>query len=208
MKPTYILILAGALTLAACKPEEKRESQPAAAAAADTAKAPETVAEALDEIVTINGTPSRDAEYYVYLQSASWCPPCRAEMPEIVKAYPEMKENGVELILVGCDETLPGTQQFIESFGATFPATHYQDEGLKKLPGYTPAKGIPDAIFADKNGTVLAHGHGALVKHWRQVLHKEQPAAEPSAPQPASQEAESASAAESEAVSEAAVPSL
>lgn len=211
MKPTCILILAGALALAACKPEEKEAPKPtvaaeteAPAAAAEPAKAPETVAEALEGIVTINGKPSEDAEYYVYLQSASWCPPCRDEMPKIVKAYPEMKKNGVELILIGYDNDLPSTQKYLDEFGATFPAAHYKDEMLATLPGYTPAAGIPDATFVDKKGNVIKRDHGAIVTHWKQVLDKGAADA-PSEPQPAAQEAEAAA---SEAAAEAAVPSL
>lgn len=207
MKATLTLMLAGALLLAACKPEEKEQpaqpSEPATetpAAAAVAPKAPQTVPEALESMVTINGKPSTDAQYYIYLQSASWCPPCRKEMPEIVKAYPEMKKNGVELILIGCDENLPGTQRYLEEFSAGFPAVHYTDEDLRTLPGFSPATGIPDATFVDRQGHVLLRGSGALIKDWKRIFHKGEDA--PSAAQAAQESAAS------EAAAESAVPSL
>ena len=38
------------------------------------------------EFLTDN-KPSKKAKYYIYLHSASWCSPCKALMPEIVKEY-------------------------------------------------------------------------------------------------------------------------
>lgn len=91
-------------------------------------------------------------------------------MPGIVAAYDEMKANGVELVLIGCDETVEAAQKFLESFQAAFPGVHYKDERINTLPGYLPAKGVPDAIFVDRQGRVLRRGHGYLVQFWRQVL--------------------------------------
>ena len=132
MRVCCVLFFAGALAVAGCKPEKREapdmavrvaQDAPVAAApmmaeAVEEAVAPETVGEALEGMVTINGRPAADAEFYVYLQSASWCPPCRAEMPKIVAAYPEMRKRGVEVVLIGYDEDLPSTQRFLEEFGA------------------------------------------------------------------------------------------
>ena len=147
-------------------------------AAAEAAPAPvaESVAAALKELPSFNGAPSATAEYYIYLQSASWCGPCVKEMPEIARAYEEMKGENVELILIGCDDTPAAALKFLERFQATFPGIHYKEEGLKSLPGYKPAYGVPDATFVDRQGRVIFRGHGAYVKRWRQVLNKQQAA--------------------------------
>lgn len=210
MKLTHTLYLAAGLLLAACKPEDAQPApQPADETSAQEAAAPqsaqetptpdqedaavgETVPEALQGIITFNGTPSQDAKYYIYLQSASWCGPCRAEMPDIVAAYPEMKDARVELILIGCDDTVEASQKYLDSYGAKFPGIHYKESELKTLPGYTPAPGIPDATVVDREGRQVARGHGSLVKRWKEVIARyenrnkptESPVQQPSTDEP------------------------
>lgn len=149
---------------------QEAQAAPAEGAAQTADAAEPSVAAALQGMHSFNATPAADAEYYIYLQSASWCGPCVREMPEIVKAYREMKKHKVELILIGCDDTEAAAQKYLKTHGATFPGIHYTEEKLKSLPGYTPARGIPDATFVDKQGNVIRRGHGAMVKRWRQVL--------------------------------------
>lgn len=182
MKLSHILILTGVLISTACKPEERKAPEAQAEAAAQptagaeaTAASPrpaESVPEALQGIITFNGTPSQNANYYIYLQSASWCSPCCKEMPEIAAAYEEMKNNGVELILIGCDDTVEAAQKFLDTYGAKFPGIHYKESELSTLPGFTPAAGIPDATFVDRAGKVIARDHGYIVKLWKQIIDK------------------------------------
>ena len=48
---------------------------------------------AIQELDFVSGKPSDKAKYYIYLHSASWCGPCKALMPEIVKDYKKMKKK-------------------------------------------------------------------------------------------------------------------
>lgn len=146
------------------------ESAPAAAPAAQ--QAPGKVAQALAQLPTFNGRPAADAQYYIYLQSASWCGPCCAEMPEIARLYPEMRKAKVELILIGCDASPEADLAFLQKYHAAFPGVHYQEEALSTLPGYTPAQGIPDATFVDREGKVILRSHGSAIKYWRRIIDK------------------------------------
>lgn len=116
----------------------------------------------------VKGKINPAAKCYVYLQSASWCPPCRAEMPEIVKAYKEMKENGVEIILCGCDRDKKGVQGYMKEFKIPFPAV-VADKKLK-LPGFTHSNSVPHATFVDRKGKVLKDGHGSITLSWQEVV--------------------------------------
>lgn len=171
MKRSFLLSLISALTLSAwlC-PLTAQDAQPGAAEPSAPAAEALSVPQALSRLHSFNGTPSADAQYYIYLQSASWCHPCVEEMPAIVQAYGEMRASGVELILIGCDDTEEAALKFLEKFGAAFPGIHYKEEQLKSLPGYKPAYGVPDATFVDRQGHVIKRGHGALVKRWKQTL--------------------------------------
>ena len=128
------------------------------------------VAQALSKARVMNGPVNLAADYYIYVQSASWCGPCKVEMPELVKLYPQMKAANVELILVGQDGTEQAAMAYLQSFGAPFPGVHYQDEALKALPGYTLSRTVPHATLVDKQGRLIAKGHGSLARKWQQII--------------------------------------
>lgn len=139
----------------------------------DTGSEPEpafSVAEVLEKLETFNAEPNLEADYYVYLESASWCGPCCREMPKIVKAYAAMKKAGIEILLIGADRTPEDAQKYLEKFGAKFPGVHRKDEGVNELPGYTPAQGIPTATFVSADGEVLQRDHGSIIMNWKKII--------------------------------------
>lgn len=111
-----------------------------------------------------------NAKCYVYLQSASWCPPCRAEMPNIVKAYKEMKAAGVEVILCGRDRDKAGVKGYIKAFKIPFCAVVAHEK--LGLPGFRYSGSVPHATFVDRNGKVLRDGHGSITLDWKSVVDK------------------------------------
>ncbi len=115
------------------------------------------------EFLTHN-KPNPRAKYYIYLCSASWCGPCNAEMPHVVKAYKSMKKDKVELILVSADRSSEEAVAFLEKYNAKFPAI--MSTSSKHLPGFTPPSGIPHAIIVDAEGNVLHTGHGSHALKW------------------------------------------
>lgn len=88
---------------------------------------------------------------------ASWCPPCKAEMPdfeEIAKEY----EGKVAFMMVnltdGASETQSSAQAFIDSMGYTFPV--YFD--LDSEAAYTYGiQSIPNTFFIDSEGRLVAY---------------------------------------------------
>ena len=109
--------------------------------------------------------PNLNAKYYIFLQSASWCGPCNAEMPEVVKAYEEMKASGkVELILLSHDDNPTAGKGFLTKYKATFPGTMNNGASVPQLP---PAKGIPNATIMKADGTVIESGHGSIIRGWK-----------------------------------------
>lgn len=128
------------------------------------------VGDALKQIKTISGKPDTSAICYVYLDSASWCGPCRAEMPKIVKEYKKMKKKGIEIILCSADKTEKDAKNYVKNFKIKFPVIMGSNA---KLPGYQRAGGIPHATFVDAKGNKLESGHGSIiVSKWREVLDR------------------------------------
>lgn len=80
---------------------------------------------------------------------ASWCDPCKREMPELVK-YAKNKENGVELIGLNVKDKHEPAEQLIKNSKVNYDVYVAEDDFLKKFKAYN----IPTTLFVDKNGKI------------------------------------------------------
>lgn len=156
------------------KPKKKKKKSE------KTEKKTSPVGKAVGKLKTFNGKPSKKALVYIYLQSASWCPPCNQEMPGVVEAYKEMKKDGrAEIILVGHDSTEDAAKKFLKKYKAKFAGVLSSDKKVADLPGFTLAEGIPNAIMVDAEGNVLASGFpSGIIPQWKQAVEQLEAAAE------------------------------
>ena len=85
---------------------------------------------------------------------ASWCLPCREEMPELVRSYEAHKAEG--FVILGLNltysDSLPDVQAFAREFNITFPVL-LDEEGAVAERLY-PIPGIPTSIFINRDGTI------------------------------------------------------
>ena len=93
---------------------------------------------------------------------ASWCGPCKSEMPDIQKFYEQYGED-IHFLIVNCTdgsrETVDTAKAFIENAGYTFPV--YFD--TTSMGAYTyGASSIPLTYFIDANGELVAYYMGAM----------------------------------------------
>ena len=89
---------------------------------------------------------------------ASWCGPCKMEMPEIQKFYDKYGQE-IHFLLVSVDDSLETAKAFIESEGYTFPV--YYD--ATSVGAYTyGASSIPLTYFIDAEGNLTAYYMGAM----------------------------------------------
>lgn len=129
------------------------------------------VAKALKKVKRASGRVNQNALVYIYLQSASWCGPCKQAMPGIVEQYKEMRKDGrVEIVLVGWDNTPEEVKAYIESYKCKMPAVWKDAKNVKKIPGFTEANGIPDVIIVDADGKVLRQGYPTMIiPAWKEL---------------------------------------
>ena len=89
---------------------------------------------------------------------ASWCGPCKMEMPDIQKFYEEYGED-IHFLLVSVDDSLDTAKAFIAENGYTFPV--YFD--ASSMGAYTyGASSIPLTFFIDAEGNLTAYYMGAM----------------------------------------------
>ena len=92
---------------------------------------------------------------------ASWCPPCRAEMPNLVKAYKDYKDKGFDIVGISLDSKADAWAKGVKDLNITWTQ-------LSDLKGWQNSgaalygvNSIPHTVLVDKDGTIIAKNlHG------------------------------------------------
>ncbi len=93
---------------------------------------------------------------------ATWCPPCRAEIPHFIEIQNEYKDKGVTVVGMSVDSTGPAdVAKFVKDNGMNYPIV-MADE--KTATAYGADQGIPFTLVIDKNGNVVARHLGITDK--------------------------------------------
>ena len=92
---------------------------------------------------------------------ASWCGPCRREMPNLVEAYKKYRNKGFEIVGVSLDRDAEAWKNGIEKLDITWPQMsdlkYWDCEGAKLYA----VSSIPHTVLIDGEGIILARGlHG------------------------------------------------
>ncbi len=98
---------------------------------------------------------------------ATWCPPCRAEMPDIQKLYERSSREGKDSVIVlgvaapklGSEKDEAGIKAFMEKNGYSYPVL--MDKGGKLFEAYG-IRAIPTTYLIDRRGNVIGRVQGAL----------------------------------------------
>ncbi len=83
---------------------------------------------------------------------ATWCPPCRKEMPDLEKLYQQFKEQGLVILAIS-DEDAGKVKPFVAGQKVTYPVL--LDPG-RKVNELFQVEGIPKTFVYDRNGKLVA----------------------------------------------------
>lgn len=103
---------------------------------------------------------------------ASWCPPCKSEMPNFQEVYEEQSDE-VEFLMValidGSKETKETAKGYVDDNGFTFPV--YYDSNNTSAINFG-VNSIPTTVLIDKDGNIVDQHIGALSKANLEALIK------------------------------------
>ena len=103
---------------------------------------------------------------------ASWCGPCKREMPTVVEAYDMYKNKGFGVVGVSLDNNAESWKQAIKEWNITWPQMSdlkgWQCEGAS-LYG---VRAIPATVLVDQQGTIIARNlrGAALMKKLGELM--------------------------------------
>lgn len=93
---------------------------------------------------------------------ASWCPPCKEEMPHFNKVYEEMKED-ITFVMIdvvdGQRETMENGKKHIKDNAYTFPVYYDNNQDAAYTYG---TRSLPTSYFLDKDGYIITGAEGAI----------------------------------------------
>src|SRR4030066_705492 len=90
---------------------------------------------------------------------ASWCLPCRDEMPVLEKIVRNYQPKGVVFLGIAVDDTEEKMKEFIKRYDVTFPVGLDKTAEIQKSFGLY---GIPTTYFIDRNG-MINYSHSGVV---------------------------------------------
>ena len=93
---------------------------------------------------------------------ATWCPPCRTEIPDFAAFYDENKTRGVEILGFSVDDFPPARlRDFVQKYKIPYPVA-FATEALRR--GFDPGQYIPTTFIIDKKGFIRHKQVGAMDK--------------------------------------------
>lgn len=90
---------------------------------------------------------------------ASWCPPCREEMPDIEKLYQETKDSDLIILAVNLGEDKNTVSSFLKDNNFNFTVLMDSHEQVSR--GYV-IRSIPSSYFIDKGGYISSSEIGYM----------------------------------------------
>jgi len=90
---------------------------------------------------------------------ATWCPPCRAEMPELESFFRMHQQDGFTLIGISAGDTQEQVDAFVNDYGVTFPM--WLDPTEKAMRAFQ-TEYLPSSFVIDRDGIVRLAWTGAI----------------------------------------------
>lgn len=109
---------------------------------------------------------------------ATWCGPCRDEMPSMQRLYERLKGKDFEILAVSIDSTgSKAVAPFMEELNLTFPALLDPEGKIRTLYGIT---GVPESYVVDKKGILVEKVIGPLdwstpkvLRFFQDLIHRD-----------------------------------
>jgi peroxiredoxin len=91
---------------------------------------------------------------------ATWCPPCKAEMPTLKAYYEDYQANGFMTIAVNDGDPADAVSAFVQEYGLTFPV--WLDPTYEATENAFKTRNLPSSFVIDREGNVRLRWVGEI----------------------------------------------
>lgn len=88
---------------------------------------------------------------------ATWCPPCRAEMPSMQRAWEQLEKDGILMLGINVGEDEDTVFQFTANYPVEFPLLMDSDS---RVISQWPVRGLPTTFVIDPRGNIVYRAIG------------------------------------------------
>ncbi|MDP3774867.1 MAG: TlpA disulfide reductase family protein [Gemmatimonadales bacterium] len=100
---------------------------------------------------------------------ATWCEPCRIEMPSFERLHQELGPQGLRIVAVSIDEAGPDVvREFQREYGLTFQILHDRSRAIERTYQTT---GVPESFVLNREGRIMKKVIGAT--EWDSPVNKD-----------------------------------
>ena len=98
---------------------------------------------------------------------ATWCGPCRMEIPEFNELHESYKERGFEILGISVSDSKKQLQNFSKSFIVDYPLLYGNTKNMNKIMrDYGGVYAVPSSFLIGKNGSIIWSYPGAILKNY------------------------------------------
>jgi peroxiredoxin len=99
----------------------------------------------------------------------TWCPFCQRELKSLNDRYPDLKQEGLEILAVDVGESLERVKRFVKNYNLNFPVLLDKDNAVARAYEII---GIPTYILLDKEGRVAAKDNFFPQAKYKELISK------------------------------------
>lgn len=94
---------------------------------------------------------------------ATWCPPCRRELPDLVAVHGRYRGRGVAFIGIAVEDNAALVREFARTYDIVYPLVTGKDRGIALMQDLGNAvAGLPYTLVLDASGSVVAMRRGPM----------------------------------------------
>jgi len=99
---------------------------------------------------------------------ATWCPPCRREIPSMARLHDKYASQGLKIVAVSVDQRRDDLVDFMKEYRMPFQVLHDADSAVSRQYGVFR---YPESFLIDRDGKVIRHLVGAVDWMSEPIMH-------------------------------------
>ena len=96
---------------------------------------------------------------------ARWCPPCRKEIPELIKLQKEFSGRGLTVLGVAVEEDAAAVLEFANAYEVNYPVVVDKKKGIWLMQNLGNSQaGLPFTLLIDRQGNIVSRKMGMFTR--------------------------------------------